>query len=210
VTRIFLIATPGPTRERLEEVLDSAEVAVIGRSDDLEALEEELAEEAEAILIDATEASFGDINELLQEAKIPRESKVVLIVDHASPASVSRAIQAGVRGILPADVGPQRFSAALEAVVRGFVVLQPSEAVLLRSAHPSTADLAEAVERLTVRERDVLQMLSQGFGNKEIAARLGISEHTVKFHVASILGKLGASTRTEAVSIALRRGLVML
>jgi DNA-binding NarL/FixJ family response regulator len=53
-------------------------------------------------------------------------------------------------------------------------------------------------------------MLSEGLGNKEIAARLKISEHTVKFHVASILGKLGASTRTEAVSVALRRGLILL
>jgi NarL family two-component system response regulator YdfI len=68
----------------------------------------------------------------------------------------------------------------------------------------------EAIEPLTARERDVLQMLSQGLGNKEIAARLKISEHTVKFHVASILGKLGASTRTEAVSVALRRGLILL
>jgi two-component system, NarL family, response regulator YdfI len=211
VTRIFLIAAPGPTRERLEEILESAEVAIIGRADDLEALDEELAEEAEAILVDATGASLGDLSLSLEEARIPRESKVVLLVDQASPVSVNRAIQAGVRGILSAEVRPEQFSVALEAIVRGFVVLHPSEAAVSRSArHPSTADFTKAVERLTVRERDVLQMLSQGFGNKEIAARLGISEHTVKFHVASILGKLGASTRTEAVSVALRRGLILL
>jgi two-component system, NarL family, response regulator YdfI len=210
VTRIFLIAGPGPRRESLEEFLDSAAVTIVGRANDLETLDEELAEEAEAILIDATGASLGDINESLQEARIPRESKVVLLVEQTSPASVNRAIQAGVRGIIPAEVRPEQFSAALEAVVGGFVVFQPSEAALSRSARPSTADLAEAVEHLTVRERDVLQMLSQGFGNKEIAIRLRISEHTVKFHVASILGKLDASTRTEAVSIALRRGLVLL
>ena len=65
------------------------------------------------------------------------------------------------------------------------------------------------MEPLTARERDVLEMLAQGRGNREIAAQLRISEHTVKFHVASILGKLGAATRTEAVSIALRRGLIL-
>jgi DNA-binding CsgD family transcriptional regulator len=79
-----------------------------------------------------------------------------------------------------------------------------------RTPGSSNADFMEAIEPLTARERDVLQMLSQGLGNKEIAARLKISEHTVKFHIASILGKLGASTRTEAVSVALRRGLILL
>jgi DNA-binding NarL/FixJ family response regulator len=88
--------------------------------------------------------------------------------------------------------------------------------------HPATADalfpqfasrsgsLAELAEPLTNRERQVLQMLASGLGNKEIAARLVISEHTVKFHVASILGKFAAGSRTEAVSIGIRRGLVLL
>jgi DNA-binding NarL/FixJ family response regulator len=68
----------------------------------------------------------------------------------------------------------------------------------------------DVVEPLTSREREVLQLLARGLGNKEIAAGLKISEHTVKFHVASILGKLGASTRTEAVTVGLRRGLVLI
>ena len=67
-----------------------------------------------------------------------------------------------------------------------------------------------AVEMLTPREKEVLQMLGLGKSNKEIAARLKISEHTAKFHVASVLGKLGAATRAEAVSIAMRRGLILL
>ena len=69
--------------------------------------------------------------------------------------------------------------------------------------------LEELREALTPRESEVLQMLASGLGNKEIAAKLAISEHTVKFHVASILGKLGASSRTEAVSLGIRRGLVL-
>ncbi|MFN2459342.1 MAG: response regulator transcription factor [Candidatus Velthaea sp.] len=64
--------------------------------------------------------------------------------------------------------------------------------------------------RLTPRERDVLEQLARGAGNKAIAQRLGLSEHTVKFHVASILAKLGAATRTQAVTIGVRRGMVML
>jgi DNA-binding NarL/FixJ family response regulator len=78
------------------------------------------------------------------------------------------------------------------------------------AAVPASRPLAELPEPLTRREREVLQMLASGLGNKLIAARLVISEHTVKFHVASILGKLGAGSRTEAVSIGIRRGLVLL
>src|ERR1700674_681358 len=73
-----------------------------------------------------------------------------------------------------------------------------------------TRALDELAESLTRRELEVLQMLAAGLSNKEIAARLSISEHTVKFHVASILGKLGAGSRTEAVSLGIRRGLVLL
>lgn len=70
--------------------------------------------------------------------------------------------------------------------------------------------MAELAEPLTRREREVIQMLAGGLGNKEIASRLAISEHTVKFHVASILDKLGAGSRTEAVSLGIRRGIVLL
>ncbi len=78
------------------------------------------------------------------------------------------------------------------------------------AAVPASRPLAELAEPLTRREREVLQMLAGGLANKEIAGRLAISEHTVKFHVASILGKLGAGSRTEAVTIGVRRGLIMI
>jgi len=67
---------------------------------------------------------------------------------------------------------------------------------------------SEFSEEITSRETDVLRMLAEGLVNKDIAARLGISEHTVKFHISSILDKLGASTRTEAVTLGIRRGLI--
>jgi two-component system, NarL family, response regulator YdfI len=67
---------------------------------------------------------------------------------------------------------------------------------------------AELSEEMTPRETDVLRMLAEGLVNKDIGARLGISEHTVKFHISSILDKLGASTRTEAVTLGIRRGLI--
>ncbi len=208
--RVFLIAPPGALRERLEELLESADAAIIGRADGVELLDDELAAEAELILLDATSAALDETLDALQQARLLRAAKLVLLIDQASTDSVNRAIRAGVRGILPAEAEAEQLAAALEAVVRGLVAIHPSEIQVSRTVANSSTDFVEAVEPLTARERDVLQMLSQGLGNKEIAARLKISEHTVKFHVASILGKLGASTRTEAVSVALRRGLILL
>ena len=112
---------------------------------------------------------------------------------------------------MPAEVSPDQLIAALSAAACGLFTLHAGElgAVLLEapiSLHPP----AQLPEPLTPREREVLQMLASGIVNKEIAERLSISEHTVKFHVASILGKLGASTRTQAVSLGIRHGLVLL
>ena len=89
-------------------------------------------------------------------------------------------------------------------------MLHPSHAnEVLPAGSAAPRALDELAESLTRRELEVLQMLAAGLSNKEIAARLNISEHTVKFHVASILGKLGAASRTEAVSLGIRRGLVL-
>jgi DNA-binding NarL/FixJ family response regulator len=116
-----------------------------------------------------------------------------------------------VRGILPANVGPELLVAALAAVGQGLVVLHPERIVGARTSQVAdTEEATEMLEALTSREKEVLRMLSEGLGNKQIAARLKISEHTAKFHVASIFGKLGVSSRAEAVAIGMRRGLILL
>lgn len=117
------------------------------------------------------------------------------------------AVAAGARGVVLRETAPERLVAALEAVARGLVVIDPVLADLLPRRRPTGSDLVEA---LTPREDEVLQLLAEGRSNKSIAARLGISEHTAKFHVNAILGKLGASTRTEALAHAARLGLVLL
>jgi DNA-binding NarL/FixJ family response regulator len=81
---------------------------------------------------------------------------------------------------------------------------------MLGNSVPSLPESPDEMEHLTAREREVLGLMSGGLGNKQIAARLGISEHTVKFHTSSILAKLSAGSRTEAVSQGIRRGLIML
>jgi DNA-binding NarL/FixJ family response regulator len=85
-----------------------------------------------------------------------------------------------------------------------------ADAVLQPAAATATDDESELVESLTARELDVLELLAQGLANKAIAERLGISDQTVKFHVASITSKLGAANRTDAVRLGVRRGLIAL
>jgi DNA-binding CsgD family transcriptional regulator len=88
-------------------------------------------------------------------------------------------------------------------------VIEPGELEpLLAASVPAPVSIAAAA--LTARELDVLRLVAEGDANKEIAWKLGISEHTAKFHVASILGKLSAGSRTEAVTIGIRRGLVLI
>jgi DNA-binding NarL/FixJ family response regulator len=119
-------------------------------------------------------------------------------------------------GMLPRDATPEEIIATLDAVGRGLVVMDRDLARGLASpaaaeATPNAAAPADAHEGpLTTRELEVLQLLAEGLPNKIIAARLKVSEHTAKFHVASIMTKLGAASRTEAVTLAARRGLLLL
>jgi NarL family two-component system response regulator YdfI len=115
----------------------------------------------------------------------------------------------GVRAILPPDASADAILAAVESAAAGLAVLDPDDLEPhLESAAP-TPVLAET-DPLTPRELEVLRMMADGAANKNIAWQLGISEHTVKFHVASILAKLHAGSRTEAVTAGLRRGLILL
>jgi NarL family two-component system response regulator YdfI len=133
---------------------------------------------------------------------------VLLLLDSADSVLVSSALRSGIRGTISWDATPQEIEGAVHAVNAGLVVTTPASlAALLPVAQPLAEDFAEP---LSDRELEVLDLLAEGLSNKLIAHRLSISEHTVKTHVASIFAKLGTSSRTEAVSQAIRRGLVML
>ncbi|MEA2570426.1 MAG: two-component system, NarL family, nitrate/nitrite response regulator NarL [Acidobacteriota bacterium] len=129
---------------------------------------------------------------------------LVLIADRSLAAA---AMNAGARGVLLRTTAPARIHSALRAIADGMVVVDDelAERVLL---HPRAS--VEMIEPLTNREQEVMQLLAAGRTNKEIAQNLGISDHTVKFHVNGILGKLGVESRTEAVVHAARLGIVML
>ena len=134
----------------------------------------------------------------------PRADEVgaaVLLSDEEELLASARPLRGGL-ALLPTSASADQLIAAIEAAAVGLAVVHPEHAGSL-SPHPSD-------DPLTPREREVLHLLAAGLGNKEIATRLAISDHTAKFHVSQILAKLNAASRAEAVSIAMRRGIVPL
>jgi two-component system, NarL family, response regulator YdfI len=163
----------------------------------------------DVILFDGQE---GDIDEFLGSFGEHRSRRVVLLAEDLTRSQTVRLMQSGVQAILPRDSSASEITSALEAVSEGLVAISPD---FLRLLLPTPSEGAEQnfeylIDPLTTRETEVLALLAGGAGNKEIAAQLRISEHTAKFHVSSILSKLGATSRTEAVSRGYRLGLILI
>ena len=144
---------------------------------------------------------------------------VVLLTDRGAPLpAIAGALRAGARAVLPSDVAAATLALAVEAAAAGLTVLPPAATDALLGSPDGAAAAAIAVRpgmaagrpALSAREREVLALLAEGLPNKVIAPRLGISEHTVKAHVAAIFEKLGTGTRAEAVVTAARLGLLLL
>ncbi len=139
---------------------------------------------------------------------------VVLLAERPGAAWVAEVLRAGALAVLPRDARPEEITAAVEGAAAGLVVLSAPLAAEL-AARSAEGDVPEprlpvADPGLTPREREVLEQLARGMGNKGVARVLGISEHTVKAHVGAVFEKLGASTRAEAVAIGVRSGLLLL
>jgi NarL family two-component system response regulator YdfI len=212
VIRVFIVAASPLIRAGLQSMLADGRVEVAGSAADLESISGQLVEiEPDVVLIETASDTQEELLSALEDEEVTQEYVIVMLSEQPKPAWLSKALRAGVRAVLPRDVTPEQLQSALTAAAAGLIIVHPSELDnVIPAASASSTAVDELPEPLTRREREVLQMLAAGLGNKEIAARLAISDHTVKFHVASILGKLGASTRTEAVSAGIRRGLVLL
>jgi len=158
----------------------------------------------------ATHAEASAFLELLERA--PETRKSIALIDSPEPQWIRTALASGTNAILSRQTNPEELDLALSAAESGLILLHPNSteafsAVNLGNTDPLSEPGTE-LEELTAREHEVLRLLSEGLGNKQIAARLNISEHTAKFHISSILGKMGAASRTEAVSQGIRRGLI--
>jgi two-component system, NarL family, response regulator YdfI len=167
-----------------------------------------------------TPSSAAAMLHFLEDA--PAGAGSVALIDDPDPAWVRSALRASIHAVISRDANSEDMQMALQAAEAGFVLLHPTSVhgLLQDNAISKMNDLSgedftqddltrEGVaEDLTARESEVLRLVSMGLGNKEIAVRLGISEHTAKFHISSILGKLHAGSRTEAVSLGIRKGLI--
>ena len=167
--------------------------------------------EADVLLIDPGTRRAEAVLRALPRA--PRQPPIVLLADAPVRASFARLLRAGVRAVLPRDAAAPEVAAGIEAVAAGLIALHPSAAMVpgtkAAGAPGRGARDATGTEPLTPRELEILAMMAEGLGNRTIAQHLGISTHTVKFHIAAILDKLSARSRTGAVTTGMRLGLLM-
>ncbi len=137
-------------------------------------------------------------------------SALVILTDDPEKFVTADALRSGVRAILTRDAKPEEILAAIQAGITGLVAIHPDALdSLLRTDADKQSELDAPDRILTPREIEVLRMIAEGLGNKEIASKLKISDHTVKFHISSMFAKLGAANRTEAVTLGIRLGLIM-
>lgn len=192
ILRVLLTGTDAPARAGL--------LLLLRPFDDLEIVEADGEGSLRRVDADALLVDLRDSHEL-PETNVPI---VALTRDRDAAAD---AMARGARGALLRTAAPRRIRAALHAVADGLTAIDDeiADAVL-----PHARSAVDLIEPLTARELEVLNLLTAGLTNKEIAARLTISDHTVKFHVNGILGKLGVDSRTEAVVRAARLGIVVL
>ncbi len=137
---------------------------------------------------------------------------VLLLTEDSGEAQTLQQLELPAWGLLPLDASEEALDAAIRALNEGLWVGSPTllRDLLRRSATIEVADPTPLADPLTGREIEVLQRMAQGLANKQVALELGISEHTVKFHLSSLYAKLGVTSRTEAVRAGARRGLVVL
>ncbi|MDQ1406838.1 MAG: hypothetical protein QOG55_2467 [Acidobacteriaceae bacterium] len=211
--RVLIVAASSISQSGLENLLRaSTSLQVVRVLSDFGQLSESVEElQPDVVIAEITGQDRTlpeEVLKLSEEAPVP----IVLLVDNANDERDLDALRNGVRAVLPRNMSPGGIVAAVEAVGVGLAVLLPEGLdTLLRENTASRRTVSPPlVEALTPREIEVLGMMVEGWGNKEISTRLGISEHTVKFHVAAIMGKLNASSRTEAVTSGIRHGLIML
>ncbi|PYX11621.1 MAG: DNA-binding response regulator [Acidobacteria bacterium] len=203
--RIAVVATSAVRRAGLENIVRShAEFQLAGSFGAVASL----VSFAPSTALDVIIIDSDSIHDVLLEPT--SDAAIVLLTDVSHARSISRLLRSGVRAILSRESDPDDVLSAIYAAYDGLVLLSTPTAESLAAVYgdqPLEVE-DELSEEITSRETDVLKMLAEGLVNKDIAARLGISEHTVKFHISSILDKLGASTRTEAVTLGIRRGLI--
>lgn len=192
---VAVLARDALTRAELSTLLAEEGlfvVAELGPGDDLRAYRDDL--ELLVWAVDPEDVLSDGTNDL----------GVPLLALVADAEEAAYALRQGAVGVLSRDTGGERLLDAIALLTQGLAVLEP------RFLNAPQFEGALLLEPLTPREHEVLDLLAEGLSNKAIAKQLGVSDHTVKFHLNAILSKLGATSRTEAVTRAVRAGLLMI
>ncbi|MDE3075285.1 MAG: response regulator transcription factor [Chloroflexota bacterium] len=199
-------------REGLSAMLSREEdFEVVGEAKDgQEAVERAAALKPAVVLMDLKMPRMDGVEAIRQIKRQQPEVEVIVLTTFDSDEYIFQGIEAGARGYLLKDAPRDDLFRAVRAVARGESLLQPAVAARLVNRFAELSRRTPAEDALSARELEVLRLLASGAANKEIASRLIISESTVKTHVTNIFQKLGASDRTQAVTLALQRGLIKL
>ena len=207
---VVVVASGLAMRAGLRALLGSSEeVEVIGEAATLAELST-LPQGTDVLVVAVGTAA----NLELKKVSSPAEPVAVLLLveDKSAATRLLPELPPRAWGILSLEASAEELAAAVHALSEGLLVGAPALVEPLLVNLPATREVGDEplIEPLTERELEVLQRLAQGLANKQIAALLGISEHTVKFHVSAIYSKLGATNRTEAVRLGVHQGLVVL
>lgn len=206
--RVLVVADNLLSRAGLSALLDNQdELFVVGQTTTSALARELEIYRADIVLLDLGWQA-GESRKALAPMADSRLPVLVLLADEGdAPLVLSSLSNFPLYGLLLNENDPAILLMALQTVAAGLLVIDPALSSALATSSTSTEPLPE---ELTSRENEVLQLLSQGLTNKGIAHQLGITDHTVKFHVNAIMTKLGAQSRTEAVIRATRAGLIIL
>ncbi|TME05875.1 MAG: response regulator transcription factor [Chloroflexi bacterium] len=213
--RVFVVAPTPMMIAGLRAMLTTTEIEVVGAAASFAEINIEL----ELPAIDVIVVDYVLLDEVVRAVRavraITNDGRIALVVltnNDERPLTILRNLSLRGWSLVPVGATSVELQAAVTAVAQGFVVLPVAFSEQFTEQRPAvgTLNLSSSEEALTNREREVLELVSQGLSNKLIARRLQISEHTVKFHISSISTKLGASSRTDAVSRGIRRGLITL
>lgn len=228
VIKVLIIARLAIIREGLKGLLAPERdfrVNVLTRTDSAELVEDIIAEQPDVLIVDVDVLEMEGWALLRDLRDVAPSLASLVISDSDADRRVTSAIRLGARGYLTRDATADELGSAIRAAKNGLFVLHriPAQTLLAEAesegpfpaederrpprVYSSEEDL---IEPLSARELDVLRLMVRGMSNKRLASELVITEHTVKFHIRSILAKLGAANRTEAVTLALQRGLVSL
>lgn len=208
--RVIVIAPTPATRAGLRAWLAAdPEIVVIGETARLSDVIE-LPIDAEVLVLTADVASSPDLGQVLES--LHPNAALLLLADEPQVSRAIPTLPVRAWGLLPPDTSQEELVAAVRAIHEGLLVGAPAllRPLLAEPGPTGPAQRQTLIEALTGRETEVLQLMAQGLANKQIAGSLGISAHTVKFHIASMYTKLGVASRTEAVRAGVRNGLIVL